>query len=150
MTKDPVIAQNRKAFHDYHILDSMETGIVLQGTEVKSIRAGMVNLKDSFARIVKGEMFLMNCHISPYSHGNVNNHDPLRDRKLLLNRHEIDKLIGKMNKKGLTLVPLKMYLKKGYGKVEIALASSKKQYDHREDIKKKDLIREEARYKINM
>jgi SsrA-binding protein len=143
-------ARNRRAFHDYKILETYEAGIALQGTEVKSIRAGMANIKDSFARMVKGELFLINAHINPYSHGNISNHDPLRDRKLLMHRREIDKLIGKMNKKGLALVPLKMYFKKGRVKVEIALAEGKKEYDRREDIKRRDIQREESRYRIDM
>ncbi len=142
--------KNRKAFHNFEILESLEAGIALQGTEVKSIRDGKVNLKDSFARIIKGEAYLINCHISQYSHGNINNHNPVRDRKLLLHKSEINRLIGKMNKKGLTLVPLSMYFKGGRVKVEIALAKGKREYDHREDIKKRDLLREEKRYKISL
>jgi len=142
--------KNRKAFHNYQILESFEAGIALQGTEVKSIREGKVNLKESFARIIKGEAYLMNCHISEYSHGNINNHNPVRDRKLLLHKSEINRLIGKMNKKGLTLVPLSMYFKGGKVKVEVALAKGKREYDHREDIKKRDIQREERRYKISM
>jgi SsrA-binding protein len=142
--------KNRKAFHNFQIIESLEAGIALQGTEVKSIREGKVNLKESFARIIKGEAYLINCHISQYSHGNINNHNPVRDRKLLLHKSEINRLIGKMNKKGLTLVPLSMYFKGGKVKVEIALAKGKREYDHREDIKKRDLQREEKRYKISM
>jgi SsrA-binding protein len=145
-----LIIKNRKAFHDYEVMETFEAGIALQGTEVKSIRAGRVDIKDAFARIFREEVYLMNAHISPYSHGNVNNHDPLRDRKLLLNRSEINKLIGKMNKKGLSLIPISMYFKHGKVKVEIAMAKNKKFYDKREDLKKKDIEREEARYRINM
>jgi len=145
-----LIIKNRKAFHDYEVLETYEAGIALQGTEVKSIRAGRVDIKDAFARIFGEEVYLMNAHISPYSHGNVNNHDPLRDRKLLLNRSEINKLIGKMNKKGLSIIPLSMYFKHGKVKVEIAMAKNKKFYDRREDLKKKDIEREESIYRINM
>lgn len=145
-----LIIKNRRAYYDYEVMDIFEAGIALKGTEVKSVRAGRVDIKDSFARIIKEEVYLMNAHISPYSHGNVNNHDPLRDRKLLLNRSEINKLIGKMNKKGLSLIPLSMYFKHGKVKVEIAMAKNKKFYDRREDLKKKDIEREESRYRINM
>ena len=145
-----LIIKNRRAYYDYEVMDIFEAGIALKGTEVKSVRAGRVDIKDSFARIIKEEVYLMNAHISPYSHGNVNNHDPLRDRKLLLNRSEINKLIGKMNKKGLSLIPISMYFKHGIVKVEIAMAKNKKFYDRREDLKKKDIEREESRYRINM
>jgi len=144
------IAENRKAFHDFSILESMEAGIALKGTEIKSIRQGKVNLRDGFARMIKGEIILFNVHISEYTHGNINNHSPLRDRKLLLHREEIDRLIGKMNKGGLTLVPISMYFKKGRVKVQLGLCKGKKEFDKRESIKKKDIAREEARYKINM
>jgi len=150
MEENRPATKNRKAFHNYQIIESFEAGIALQGTEVKSIREGKVNLKESFARIIKGEVYLMNCHISAYDYGNVNNHNPVRDRKLLLHKDEINRLIGKMNKKGLTLVPLSMYFKRNRVKVEIALAKGKREYDHREDIKKRDLQREERRYKISM
>ncbi len=144
------ITENRKAFHDFTILESMEAGIALKGTEIKSIRQGKVNLRDGFARIVKGEVFLFNVHISEYTHGNINNHNPLRDRKLLLHKKEIDRLIGKMNKGGLALVPISMYFKNGRVKVQLGICKGKKKFDKRESIKKKDLAREEARYKINM
>ncbi|KHD86480.1 SsrA-binding protein SmpB [Heyndrickxia ginsengihumi] len=137
-----VIAQNRKANHDYFIEETYEAGIVLQGTEIKSIRAGRVNLKDSFARIEKGEVFLYNMHISPYEQGNRYNHDPLRTRKLLLQRKQINKLIGETKEQGYSLVPLKMYIKNGYAKVLIGLARGKKNYDKREDLKKKEAKRE--------
>jgi SsrA-binding protein len=150
MAENKLIAKNRKAFHDYEILESVEAGIALLGTEVKSIRAGRIDIKDAFARIFREEVYLMNAHISPYSHGNINNHEPLRDRKLLLNRVEINRLIGKMNKKGLALIPISMYFKDGRVKVEIALAKGKREYDRREDIKKKDIQREESRYDIKM
>jgi SsrA-binding protein len=142
--------KNRKAFYDYEILEKYEAGIELKGTEVKSIREGRVDIKDSFARIFRNELWLMNAHINPYSHGNINNHDPLRDRKLLMHRSEIIRIITKMNKKGLALIPLAMYFKAGRVKVEIALAKGKKFYDKRESIKRQDIIREEGRHKINM
>mgnify|MGYP001363700675 CR=1 FL=1 len=136
------IAQNKKAYHDYFIEDTYEAGIVLQGTEIKSIRAGRVNLRDAFARIEKGEVFMYNVHISPYEQGNRYNHDPLRPRKLLLHRREIDKLMGETKEAGYSLIPTKIYLKDGYAKVEIALAKGKKKYDKREDLKKKEAKRE--------
>ena len=137
-----VIATNKKAFHDYFILETFEAGIVLKGTEVKSVKQGRINLKDSYAKIKNGEIFLFNTHISPYKHGNVFNHDPRRTRKLLLNRKEIDRITGKVNEKGLTLVPLKVYLKKGLVKVELGLCKGKKLYDKREEIKRRDMERE--------
>lgn len=137
-----VVAQNRKANHDYFIEETYETGIVLQGTEIKSIRAGKVQLKDSFARIAQGEVFLHNAHISPYEQGNRHNHDPLRARKLLLHRKQINKLIGETKEQGYTLVPLKIYLKDGFAKVLIGLGKGKKQYDKREDLKRKEAKRD--------
>jgi SsrA-binding protein len=137
-----VVAQNKKARHDFHIEETYETGLVLTGTEIKSIRAGKANLKDSFARIQNGEIFLHNMHISPYEQGNRYNHDPLRTRKLLMNRKEISKLLGFLKEKGYSLVPLRMYLKEGYAKLELALAKGKKLYDKRETLKKKDAQRE--------
>lgn len=148
--KSKLILKNRKAWFDYEILETFEAGIALLGTEVKSIRAGRIDIKDAFARVFREEVYLMNAHISPYSHGNINNHEPLRDRKLLLNRNEINKLTGKMTRKGLALIPLSMYFKDGRVKVEIALAKGKREYDRREDIKKKDIAREESRYDIKM
>lgn len=142
MDNDRVVATNSKAFHDYFIEDRFEAGIVLMGTEVKSLRDGRANLRDSFARIERDEVFLYNCHISPYSHGNIANHDPVRTRKLLLNRREINKLIGKTQQKGLTLVPLKIYFKKGRAKVELALAKGKKTGDKRETLRRKMADRE--------
>ncbi|PLR99146.1 SsrA-binding protein SmpB [Bacillus sp. T33-2] len=136
------VAQNKKAYHDYFIEDTYEAGIVLQGTEIKSIRAGRVNLKDSFARIQNGEVFLFNMHVSPYEQGNRHNHDPLRTRKLLLHNREISKLIGETKETGYSLVPLKLYLKNGFAKVLIGLAKGKKKYDKREDLKKKEASRE--------
>lgn len=137
-----VIAQNKKARHDYHIEETYEAGIVLQGTEIKSIRAGKVSIKDAFARIENGEVFLYNMHISPYEQGNRYNHDPLRTRKLLLHRREISKLIGATKEQGYALVPLKIYLKDGFAKIELALAKGKKLFDKRENLKKRDAQRE--------
>jgi len=140
--KGKVVAQNKKAFHDYFIEETYEAGIVLQGTEIKSIRNGRVNLKDSYARVEKGEVFLHNMHISPYEQGNRYNHDPLRTRKLLLHRQEINKLIGETKEAGYSLIPTKLYLKDGFAKVELALAKGKKKYDKREDMKKKEAKRD--------
>lgn len=137
-----VVAQNKKAFHDFFIEETYEAGIVLKGTEIKSIRAGRVNLKDSFARIEKGEVFLYNMHISPYEQGNRFNHEPLRTRKLLLNRREINKLIGETKEAGYSLIPTKLYLRNGFAKLELALAKGKKKYDKREELKKKEAKRE--------
>jgi SsrA-binding protein len=136
------IAENRKAFHDYHLLESFEAGIVLLGTEVKAIREGRVNLRDSFASVDRGEVFLHNVNISPYSHRGYADHEPLRKRKLLLRREEIRKLIGKTIEKGMTLVPVRMYFKNGRVKVAISLAKGKKDYDKRETIKRRDTDRE--------
>ncbi|MBP1932624.1 SsrA-binding protein SmpB [Ammoniphilus resinae] len=139
---EKLVAQNKKAFHDYHIEERFEAGIVLTGTEIKSIRSGKVNLRDSFAQVRRGEVTLHNMHVSPYEQGNRYNHEPLRTRKLLLHRTEINKLIGSIKEKGFTLVPLRLYLKNGLAKVEIALAKGKKEYDKRETLKKKDAQRE--------
>jgi len=136
------IAENRKAFHDYHILDTWEAGMVLLGTEVKSIREGRVNLRDSFARIERGEVWLYNVNISAYSHRGYADHEPLRQRKLLMHRDEIRKLIGKTTEKGMTIVPTRMYYKSGRVKVEVGLARGKKDYDKRETIKKRETDRE--------
>ena len=136
------IAENRKAFHDYHLLETFEAGLVLLGTEVKAIREGRVNLRDSFARIDNGELYLFNVNISPYSHRGYANHEPLRARKLLLHRDEIRKLIGKTVEKGMTLVPVRMYFKKGRVKVAVSLAKGKKEYDKRETVKRRDAERE--------
>jgi SsrA-binding protein len=136
------IAENRKAFHDFHLLETFEAGIVLLGTEVKSIREGRVNLRDSFARVEDGEVFLYNVNISPYSHRGYADHEPLRRRKLLLNRDEIRKLIGKTVEKGMTLVPVRLYYKKGRVKVAVSLAKGKKEYDKRETIKRREADRE--------
>lgn len=136
------IAQNRKAYHDYSIEETVEAGISLTGTEVKSVREGRVNLKDSYVIIKNGEAFLLNCHISPYSHGNIMNHDPLRTRKLLLHKREIQKLLGKATQKGYSLIPLKIYLKGPRIKVEIGLAKGKKLFEKRESIKAREARRE--------
>ena len=137
-----LIAQNRKARHDYTVVDTMEAGIVLQGTEIKSIRNGRINLKDGFARIRNGEAYLLNVHISPYEQGNIFNHDPLRTRKLLLHKKQIAKLIAETKNTGITIIPLKVYIRNGYAKVLIGLAKGKKQYDKREDLKRKDAKRD--------
>ena len=136
------IAENRKAFHDFHLLESFEAGLVLLGTEVKAIREGRVNLRDSFARVEDGEVFLYNVNISPYSHRGYADHEPLRRRKLLLHRSEIRKLIGKTVEKGMTLVPVRLYFKDGRVKVSVSLAKGKKDYDKRETIKKREVDRE--------
>lgn len=137
-----LIADNRKALHDYHVLDSWEAGVVLLGTEVKAIREGRVNLRDSFARVDKGEVWLLNVHISPYSHTGYAHHDERRQRKLLLHEHEIRKLAGRVAEKGLTLVPLRMYFTKGRVKVQLALAKGKQVHDKRETIRRREIDRE--------
>src|SRR5690625_1471023 len=136
------IAENRKARHDYFIEETYEAGIVLKGTEIKSIRLGRVNMKDSHARIMNGEVHLVNMHIAEYEQGNRFNHDPTRSRKLLLHRKEIDKLAGLIQREGYTLVPLKIYIKNGFAKVLIGLGKGKKQYDKREDLKQKQMKRD--------
>jgi len=141
-----IVTTNRKAYYDYFVEETYEAGISLLGTEVKSIRNGRINLKDSYVVIKGNEAFLINCHISPYSHGNIQNHDPLRTRKLLLNRKEIDKLWGKLSQKGLTLVPLKVYFKKGKAKVEIGVGKGKRKYEKRETLKAKEARREIERH----
>ena len=142
------LAQNRKASHDYYILDTIEAGIALTGTEIKSVRAGRLNLKDGFAQIKNGEAWLMNVHISEYTQGNRFNHDPLRNRKLLLHRKQITKLADDTSGKGITLVPLKVYLKNGFAKVLLGVAQGKHNYDKRETIKRRDQERE-IRYHKN-
>lgn len=137
-----VISQNKKAWHDYFIETAYEAGIALSGTEVKSIRQGKVNLKDSYASIDRGEVIIHGMHISPYEHGNIFNRDPLRDRKLLLNRSEINKLIGYIQQKGYSLIPLKVYLTRGLVKIELAVAKGKQLHDKRQDIAAKDAKRE--------
>ena len=132
-----IISTNRKAFHEYHIFDKFNAGMVLTGTEIKSIRKGAINLKDSFVKIDDFEVFLYNCHISPYEQGNRYNHEEKRTRKLLLNKKEIEKLVGKIKKDGYAIVPLEVYLENGWAKIEIALAKGKKLYDKRDDLAKK-------------
>ena len=136
------IAENRKAHHDYHLLETFEAGLVLLGTEVKAIREGRVNLRDSFARVENGEVFIYNMNISSYSHRGYADHEPLRRRKLLLHRDEIRKLIGKTVEKGMTLVPVRFYFKNGRVKVAVSLAKGKKEYDKRETIKRREVDRE--------
>jgi SsrA-binding protein len=136
------IAENRKAFHDFHLLETFEAGLVLLGTEVKAIREGRVNLRDSFARVEGNEVYLYNVHISPYSHRGYADHEPLRRRKLLLHRNEIRKLIGKTVVKGMTLVPVRLYFKDGRVKVAVSLAKGKKEFDKRETLKQREVDRE--------
>ena len=153
MSKESVklIANNKKAYHDYFILDTYEAGIALHGTEVKSLRMGKCSIKESFIRIENGEVFIYGMHISPYEKGNIFNKDPLRIKKLLLHKAEINKLLGKIKEKGMSVVPLKVYLKGSLVKVEIGLAKGKKLYDKRQDIAKKDQRREAERdYKVSM
>ena len=140
-----LIANNKKAYHDYFILDTYEAGIALHGTEVKSLRMGKCSIKESFIRVENGEMFIYGMHISPYEKGNIFNKDPLRVRKLLLHKAEINKMLGKTKEKGMSIVPLKVYFKGSLVKVEIGLAKGKKLYDKRQDIAKKDQKREAER-----
>ncbi|RNC27978.1 MAG: SsrA-binding protein [Candidatus Dichloromethanomonas elyunquensis] len=140
-----VIAENRKARHEYFVEEKYEAGIILTGTEIKSIRAGRVNLKDSYAEVIQGEVWLNQMHISPYEQGNRFNHDPLRKRKLLLNRSEISKMFGKVQQQGMTLIPLKIYLTQGLAKIELGLCKGKKNYDKRDDLAKKDAKRQMER-----
>lgn len=142
MGKERIIAVNRRARRDFEILEQFEAGISLQGFEVKSIRQGKVNIKDSFARVKSGEVFLYNMHISPYSHADSRLIDPERERKLLLRKKEIDFLTGKTREKGLTLIPLKIYIKGRYVKIEVGLARGKSKFDRRDDIKTKEARRE--------
>ena len=145
VSKEKIVATNSRAYHDYFIEDSYEAGISLVGTEVKALREGRVNLRESFARVEGGEVYLYQCHISPYSHGNISNHEPLRCRKLLLHREEIRRLFGKAQIRGYTLLPLKIYFKNGLAKVELALGKGKKSHDKREALKKKEARREISR-----
>ena len=148
MTESPEeknVTVNRKARYEYEIMQVYEAGIVLQGTEVKALRQGKANLVDSYGLLKDNELWLMGAHISEYTQGNINNHDPVRTRKLLMNRSEIRKLIGKVKEKGLTLVPLRIYFKKGRVKIEIALAKGKKIHDKRETIAKRDFNRDQER-----
>ena len=145
--KEPIesVAKNRRARHEYELLESWEAGLVLQGSEVKSLRAGQANLNDAFGIVREGEVFLINLHIAPYSHGGNYNHEPTRTRKLLLHRREIRRLIGSVERKGLTLVPLELYFRRGQAKVRIALGRGKQAHDKRADLKKRDAEREIAR-----
>ena len=143
---EKAVATNRKAYHDYFIEEKFEAGLMLQGTEVKSLREGRVNLQDSYASVKGSEALLHHCHISPYSHGNIMNHEPLRTRKLLLHRKEINKLLGKTQQQGLTIIPLRIYFsKRGFAKIELGLAKGKKQHDRRESIKTREAGREVER-----
>ena len=139
---DRAIATNRRARHEYEILETVEAGLVLRGTEVKSLRDGLVNFKDSYASVRNGEGWLLGCHINPYSHGTDANHDPVRDRKLLLHKREIARLSGKISERGLTLVPLRLYFKDGRAKVELAVARGKEQRDKRRDVADRDAKRQ--------
>ena len=144
-----IIAPNKKAYHDYFVLEKYEAGIELFGTEIKSLRNGQVNLKDSFCKVYNGELYVVGMHISPYEKGNIFNKDPLRVKKLLLHKSEINKLTGKIKEKGFTIVPLQVYFKDGKAKMEIGLCRGKKLYDKRQDIAKKDMKREaEKEFKI--
>jgi SsrA-binding protein len=143
--EDTTVATNRKAYHDYFIEETLEAGMALQGTEVKSLRLGLANLSDSYALVRKDEVYLFNANISPYPHGNIMNHEPLRTRKLLLHKEEIRKVIGKMTQKGYTLIPLKLYFVRGKAKVLIGLAKGKKSFDKRDTIKEKESKREVER-----
>jgi SsrA-binding protein len=140
-----VVVRNKKARHEYHVLETWEAGIVLQGTEVKSLRTGRANVQDAFARVDGGQLWLYNLHISPYEAGNRFNHDPLRPRKLLLHRQQIRKLIGQVEQKGLTLVPLDVYFRRGIAKVTLALVRGKQLHDKREDLRRRDAEREMER-----
>ena len=142
---DNVVARNRKANHDFTILDTIECGVVLTGTEIKSVRQSRLNLKDGFARIDRGEVWMYNVHISEFEQGNMFNHDPLRPRKLLLKKAEINKLLKETQREGYTLVPLKVYIKRGYAKVLLGVAEGKKKYDKRRALKEKDMKREAQR-----
>lgn len=143
-----IIAENRKAFFDYYVLETIECGIVLKGNEVKSIRLGRVNLRDSFARVENGEVILYNMHISPYDYARKEGLDPLRNRKLLLKKSEIKRLVGKMSKKGFVLIPLKIYFLGNYAKIELGLCKGKRLYDKRRELKKRDADRDMERQLI--
>lgn len=139
---ETLIADNRKAGHDYAFLETFEAGVVLEGTEVKAIREGRVNLRDSYCRLERGEAYLLNVHVGPYSHGGYATHDPTRRRKLLLKKAELNKLLGRTTEKGLTIVPLRMYFKRGRVKVAVALAKGKNTIDKRETVKRREAERE--------
>lgn len=143
--EEKTVVTNRKALHEYFVIDRFETGIALKGTEVKSLRQGTANLQDGYAMIRKGEIWLIGMHISPFEKGNINNHDPKRDRKLLLHKREIRRLIGRVTEKGLTLIPLRIYFKHNIAKIELGLARGKKSYDKREAIKKREVERQMRR-----
>jgi len=145
MSKSDNLASNRKAYHNYHILETFECGVVLRGTEVKSLREGKADIKESYVRIDNEEVFLVGCHIQPYTHGNINNHPPVRPRKLLMHKQEIRRLIGTVQEKGLTLVPIRFYLKKGRVKLAIGLARGKHLHDKREALKTREANREMER-----
>ena len=145
MATEKVVATNRKAFHNFSILETYETGLVLKGTEVKSLRESQVNFKDCYASIENGEAWLIGCHITPYHHGSDANHDPERRRKLLLHRREINRLVGKIAERGLTLIPLRLYFKDGRVKLELGLARGKKLHDKRESIREREVRREVAK-----
>lgn len=140
-----IIATNRKAFHDYHIVESVEAGIALTGTEIKSVREGKVSLRDGYATVRVGEVWLINVHIAPYHHGHRDNHEPRRERKLLLHRREIDRLVRKVNERGWTIVPIRMYLRRNKAKVELALVRGKRLYDKRAAIAERDVERDLSR-----
>jgi SsrA-binding protein len=145
-----IAVRNRKARHEFHVLETLEAGLVLQGTEVKSLREGKANLQDAFARFDAGELWLFNLHISPYEQGNRFNHDPLRPRKLLVRRQEMRRLVGKVEQKGLTLVPLDIHFRRGIAKVSLALVRGKQLHDKREDLKQRDAQREiERAYRVS-
>jgi len=145
MAVEKVVATNRKAFHNFSILESYEAGLVLKGTEVKSLRESQINFKDCYASIENGEAWLIGCHITPYHHGSDANHDPERRRKLLLHRRELTRLIGKVAERGLTLIPLRLYFKDGRAKLELGLARGKKLHDKRESIREREVKREMAK-----
>ena len=142
---DGVIARNKRAPHDYHLLDRWEAGLVLTGTEVKALRNGKANLTDAYGIVKDGEVWILNLHIAPYEHGNVFNHEPTRTRKLLMHKREIRRLIGSVEREGLTLIPLDLYFKQGKAKVTLALGKGKKLHDKREDLRRRDDEREMAR-----
>lgn len=151
--KKTITMVNRKAFHDFEILERFEAGLMLRGTEVKSVRAGKVSFKDSYAKVKSGELWVVSLHINEYDHGSAWNHDPVRPRKLLLHRKEIKRLIGKIEEQGLTLVPLSIYFKNGYAKVELGLARGRKLFDKRHEIAKRDVnrdIQRELKSKMRM
>ena len=141
-SEEKVVVTNRKAFHEYFIMETYEAGVALKGTEVKSLRAGQGNLQDAYAMVNNGEVWLIGMHISPFEKGNINNHEPKRDRKLLLHKGEIRKIVGTISKKGLTLIPLKVYFKHSVAKIELGVARGKKSFDKREAIRKREVDRE--------